>query len=268
MRNSPCRALAALLLLLGCLAGPSAALAQVPEPPPPADTLSPPPPPLPPEVRIIHPAAVQWYHVAAGLGVVGLATLADESLRDNLQAHRSSGKDDVARFFRRMGQPEVFGAVGLGTIAVGLIAGNDKVRLAGERISAGLLTAATITSGLKLAVGRHRPGATPTDAFTFDPFSSNDSWPSGHTTMAFALAASVSDELHSTPVTIGLYSAASLTAWSRLNDDRHWLSDVVMGSLVGITSAKLMSGRWRVLGIRAPRFLFGPPGSVVISSTF
>ena len=268
MRNSRYRAPAALLLLLGCLAAPSAALAQVPEPPPPADTLSPPPPPPPPVVRVINPAAVRWYHVAAGFGVVGLASLADESLRDNLQAHRTSGKDDVAKVFRRMGQPEVFGVVGLGTIAVGLIAGNDKVRLAGERISAGLLTAATITSALKLAVGRHRPGGTPTDAFRFDPFSSDDSWPSGHTTMAFALAASVSDELHSTPATIGLYSAAGLTAWSRLNDDKHWLSDVVMGSLVGITSAKLMSGRWRVLGVRAPKFLFGPAGTVVFSSTF
>jgi membrane-associated phospholipid phosphatase len=203
------------------------------------------------------PSEIRWYHVGAGLGLIALSSLIDESLRDQLQDNRSAGKDDVARAFRRMGQPEVYGVIGLGTLAVGVISGNDRVKRAGERISAGLLTAAAVTSTLKLAIGRRRPEAT-SDAFQFRPFSSNDAWPSGHTTMAFALAASVADEVHSIPVTLGLYGAATLTGWSRLNDNKHWLSDVLAGAAIGVTSAKLMNGRWRVLGLHAPNFLLEP----------
>jgi membrane-associated phospholipid phosphatase len=209
---------------------------------------------------------IRWYHAVAGLAAVALSSVADESLRDEVQSHRSDGKDDFARVVRRMGQPEVYGAVGLGTIAVGILAGNPRVRRAGQRISAGLLTAAFVTMALKESVGRRRPDASH-DAFSFKPFSGRDAWPSGHTTMAFALAASVSDEVHSTPVTIGLYTGAALTGWSRINDDKHWLSDVAMGALVGITSAKLMNGRWRVLGIHAPKFLL-EPGQVGVSLRF
>ncbi len=204
-----------------------------------------------------HPGEFRWYHAGATLGAIALASLLDETLRDKIQAHRSSGKDDVAGVFRRMGQAEVFGTVGLGTITVGILTGNPRIRRAGERISAGLLLAGTLGVVTKEIVGRHRPDLTG-GAYRFKPFSGQDSWPSGHTTMAFALAASVGDEIHSTPVTIGLYSAATLTGWSRLNDNRHWLSDVLAGAALGITSAKMMNGRLRVFGVGAPKFLLEP----------
>ena len=129
-----------------------------------------------------------------------------------------------------------------------------------------MLLAGTLGVLTKEVVGRRRPDLTG-GPYQFKPFSGRDAWPSGHTTMAFALAASVSDEIHSTPVTIGLYSAAALTGWSRLNDNRHWLSDVLGGAALGITSAKLMNGHWRVFGVGAPRFLL-EPGSVGLSLQF
>ena len=69
--------------------------------------------------------------------------------------------------------------------------------------------------------------------------------------MAFALAASVSDEVHSTPVTIGLYTGAALTGWSRINDDKHWLSDVAMGALRG--NHQRQADEWPLAGLRHPR---------------
>ena len=210
--------------------------------------------------------SVRWYHAAAALGVLGAVSLLDASLNDNLQDHRTPGKDDVARVFRRMGQPEIYAVAGLGTIAAGVVAGDKRITMSGERITAGLLFAGVTGSALKLAVGRRRPrsGA---GSHEFHPFSGDDSWPSGHTTMAFALAAGVSDELHSTPAAIALYGAATMTAWSRLNDNRHWLSDVLAGAAVGVTSAKLMNGHWRVFGITGPRFLLGP-GTVGMNLRF
>ena len=63
----------------------------------------------------------------------------------------------------------------------------------------------------------------------------------------------------------GLLAAATAVGWSRINDNRHWLSDVAAGAVIGITSAKFASGRWRVFGIRAPSFIVGPTGAMGLS---
>jgi membrane-associated phospholipid phosphatase len=202
--------------------------------------------------------AFRWWHAGIASGLIALTSLVDRPLRDEVQEDRSSGSDDAARLFRHMGQVEVFGTVGVGTILAGVVAGDAPLRRAGERISASLLVAGGTTTIVKLLVGRYRPNSG-RGAYRFSPFSNSDaSFPSGHATAAFALAASVSDEVRWAPATVGLYGLAALTAWSRLNDDKHWLSDVLAGAAVGVTSAKFINGRWRVFGLRAPRFLLEP----------
>lgn len=191
--------------------------------------------------------------IAAGT-LVG-ASLLDRPIRDYLQDHRTESGDDFARVMKKFGEPVVFAPVPAGLIAVGVISGNHRITRAGGRITAGLFTAALVTNVLK-PIGRVRPRFAD-DAYEFTPFE-GESWPSGHATMAFALAAGLSDEVRSTPVTIALYSAAGLSAWSRMNDNRHWFTDVAAGALIGITSAKVMNGRWSFLGITGPRFLQEP----------
>ena len=93
------------------------------------------------------------------------------------------------------------------------------------------------------------------------PFSGQASLPSGHSAVAFAFATSLADDIHRPWATVGLYGMATAVAWSRVNDNRHWFSDVAAGALVGITSAKLASGRWRIFGIRAPSIIAGPRGA-------
>ena len=199
------------------------------------------------------------------MGFIAASSLLDDQVRDYAQDHRSAGKDNAAKVFRRMGQPEVYATVGLGTLAVGLVSGDRGIRRAGGRITAALLTSGVVTSAIKELVGRKRPNSA-TDPYEFKPVSKDAAFPSGHTAMAFALAASVSDEINAWPATIGLYGAASLTGWSRINDNKHWLSDVFGAAAVGITSAKLMDGKWRVLGIGQPHFLASPGGVVVSMS--
>lgn len=196
------------------------------------------------------------WHVGASIGVIALTTLADKPIRDYLQRHRTDGKDDVARIFKDMGEPDVYLPVPLGLVAVGVVSGNHKITRAGGRITAGLLTAGAITNILK-PIGRIRPKFTD-DAYEFTPLKGSYSWPSGHSAMAFALATGISDEVHFLPLTIGLYGAAATTGWSRMNDNRHWMTDVLGGMLIGITSSKVMSGRWRFLGISGPGFLQEP----------
>jgi len=64
--------------------------------------------------------------------------------------------------------------------------------------------------------------------------------------MAFALATSLAEEIHRPWATAVLYAGATGTAWSRLNDHKQWLSDVLAGATVGFTAAKIVEGRWRI----------------------
>jgi membrane-associated phospholipid phosphatase len=85
---------------------------------------------------------------------------------------------------------------------------------------------------VKQVAGRERPDETSSTS-RFKPFSGHDSFPSGHATVAFALAASLDAEVRSPWLRAVAYPAAALTAWSRVRDRRHWPSDVVMGAAVG-----------------------------------
>jgi membrane-associated phospholipid phosphatase len=232
-----------------------------PAPSPMAGDTTPPPATAPSYRR-----SIEWYHGLAALGAIVLATTIDEPIQRHVQDHRTQTKDDVAYVFRQLGEPEVFVPVALAPVAVGLISGNKGILRAGGRISMSIVTAAVVTDVLKMAVGRKRPSSTD-DAYDFAPFSGNESWPSGHTTVAFAMATSVGDEIGSLPVSIALYTAAGLTGWSRINDNRHWFSDVLAGALVGVTSAKLMNGKWKVFGVSQPKFLASPK-TVGVSLTF
>lgn len=201
--------------------------------------------------------SVDAVHVGITVGILALTTLADKPFRDYLQRHRSDGKDDVARVFKDMGEPDIYAPVPLGLIAAGVISGNHKLTRAGGRITAGLITAGAITNILKPAIGRTRPKFAD-NAYEFTPGKGSYSWPSGHSAMAFALATGISDEVRFTPLTIALYGAAGMTGWSRMNDNRHWLTDALGGMMIGITSAKVMNGRWSFLGITGPGFLQEP----------
>jgi membrane-associated phospholipid phosphatase len=78
------------------------------------------------------------------------------------------------------------------------------------------------------------------------------------------MAASWSDEIHKTWATIGLYGVATGVAVARVYQLEHWVSDVVGGAALGITSAKLVSGRWRIFGLRPPGFLATPTGAAIV----
>lgn len=211
----------------------------------------------------------KWWHGAVAVGAYTLLTTFDDPLQRFVRDNRSEPGNNIAGIARRMGQPEVYLTAGLGVLATGLISGNDRVRDAGLRITSSLALAGTIVTVGKLTAGRMRPSAPGTDGDEFHPFSGNSSAPSGHTAMAFALATALSDEIHNLWVTLGLYTAATATGWSRVNDNAHWTSDVVAGAALGIISAKFVSDRLRLFGLRSPLVGASPTGvSLSWSGTF
>ncbi len=70
------------------------------------------------------------------------------------------------------------------------------------------------------------------------------SFPSGHTATAFMTATMLSKEYgHLSPwVSVGAYSVATTTGLMRMANNKHWLSDVMVGAGVGIISTEF--GYW------------------------
>jgi acid phosphatase family membrane protein YuiD len=203
--------------------------------------------------------SIRWWEAAITVGAIGAVSVFDRRVDDWVQDRRSSHSDDIARVFRTGGEPElVFGVAG-GLLAAGVISGHKDLERSGGRVLASVVTAGLTTAALKVILGRVRP-TDASDQYVFKPFSHYDAFPSGHATMAFALATSLAGEIHRPWATALLYAGASGTAWSRLNDHKHWLSDVLAGATVGITAAKVIEGRWRIFGFGPPRFRVDPAG--------
>src|SRR5437762_5637377 len=75
--------------------------------------------------------------------------------------------------------------------------GHRELASSVARMGVSIGTAGAVTLMLKEAVGRNRPTESPTDADVFQPFSGHASFPSGHTTLAFATAAALDHETSS-----------------------------------------------------------------------
>lgn len=206
--------------------------------------------------------ALQWWHAVATAGGVALLFAVDDPLREFFQDARSDATDDLAGVMKQGKEPVVYAVAGLGAIGVGLVARNGDVARTGAQILASYGLASAMMIGTKWAFGRSRPAATPGDATNFDWFAGdeNASFPSGTAAVVFSLATTASDAIGHPAASVVLYSGATLTSWSRLNDNRHWTSDVALGALFGITAARLVNGRWRVFGLRPPSFIVGPEG--------
>jgi membrane-associated phospholipid phosphatase len=111
-----------------------------------------------------------------------------------------------------------------------------------------VLMANAVTGLLKGTLGRARPfvsnDTNPRDFRFGGGFSTSDrqSFPSGHTTTAFAAAAAVTSEIRrlhpkALPyVATVMYGGATLVGLSRMYHNKHWASDVALGAAVGTFS--------------------------------
>jgi hypothetical protein len=140
--------------------------------------------------------------------------------------------------------------IGGSLYAVGRIGGYDRLADLGLHGTEAVLFAEGVTFMLKGAVGRGRPfltsGQDPDDFHLGKGFSSGDwtSFPSGHTSTAFAAAAAVTNETtrwwpHSTWI-VGplMYGGATAVGLSRMYHNKHWASDVALGAAIGTFSGR------------------------------
>lgn len=200
------------------------------------------------------PFNLDWWHpIAAGGAVAATILVIDEPVRDWMQPAPES-LDGLSDFAARFKDGPVYWYTAAGLAGIGLAAKEPKVAATGVHVITAYGMAGWMNISLKWAFGRTRPSQTPGDVNEFDFFGGgeNAAFPSGSAAVVFSLATTLADAVDRTPVSIVLYAGAGLNSWARLHANRHWVSDVAMGALVGITAAKLVNGEWTVFGLRPP----------------
>jgi membrane-associated phospholipid phosphatase len=173
------------------------------------------------------------------------ATLLDQQIRENLAADNPDDPAEISRLGNALGNGRIALVVTGATYGVAALAGFDEVADPAGRVLASLVAAGMANGLLKASVGRARPRLE-LGPGEFRPFALDNGWqsfPSGHATVAFALATAISAEADHPWVTVLTFSGAGLVAWSRSHEDRHWASDVVAGAAVGTVTAYHTSRR-------------------------
>ncbi|TWJ17077.1 phosphatase PAP2 family protein [Geobacter argillaceus] len=179
-------------------------------------------------------AGLGWGAVAA-LGATGLAYVYDTNVRDRLQTTRSDRLDKAADAGSLVGNPFLHLGVAAVVYGGGIVADSLRYKELGEMMGESLILADAATLVLKEATGRARP-LTGSGKDNFRPFSfrSNyDSLPSMHTASSFALASVVSATTDSVLTRFAAYGAATFVGFSRLYQNKHWASDVILGAAIG-----------------------------------
>ena len=173
--------------------------------------------------------------LAAGALVAGAALL-DGPVDRSVPSGGGTTLAWATRALNHGGRPAYAAVAVGGAYAGGRLAGAPELSSSAAHVGAALLASGIANGTLKYVVGRERPSDT-RDPFRFRPFNASNRWqsfPSGHSVVAFSLAASVSEEAGRPWVTALTYGGASLVGWSRIYDDKHWTSDVVGGALLGV----------------------------------
>ncbi|MGD0592026.1 MAG: phosphatase PAP2 family protein [Bacteroidota bacterium] len=182
-----------------------------------------------------------WLKLGAmGAGSFVLIETADQPARDFILKDRSylySVPIEAGRIWGELYSPIVLFA---GFAAHSLITNNTSTRKVAYEIGQASLYTGAITYILKTAFGRARPYMNEGTS-SYHPFSFRDdyhSFPGGHTATAFVLSTVLSRNAGPTWLKILAYLPAAITPFSRIYEDKHWVSSNFFGGTLGYFVAK------------------------------
>lgn len=182
-----------------------------------------------------HFEAKDWLILGGVATTTALAFTVDEDVRDFMHRNRTDFLDKYTVVGRQYGEVLTAGIISGAIYFGGLAAGSTEVRETGRMLIETLAYAGIVTTVLKSALGRSRPFLNE-GAFKFRGLQFKNehiSLPSGHSTVAFAMSSVLASRIKNTYASIGLYSLAAFTAFQRMYDDKHWLSDTILGAAIG-----------------------------------
>ena len=218
-----------------------------------------------------HQTGKEWARIGIyGASVAALSVIADEPVqRFATKLHNNSKTvSNVSSYVTKFGgRYELYSLAALG--GYGFIFNNKKMQTTTLLATQAYITSGIMESILKAVSGRQRPSYynpnhTEPEPYFHGPFykkgidvsghAVNSSFPSGHTTVIFAAATVFAKEYKNTPwVPVVAYSAASLVGLSRITENKHWTTDVVVGATLGyLTGRQVVNNYHRYAKLKAP----------------
>jgi membrane-associated phospholipid phosphatase len=184
---------------------------------------------------VVAPVDPYLVGTAAVAGVFALTYVFDKDIRSNLAGAHSGtlkGFTDAGSF---VGNPYIHIGAVAAIYGAGALTDSPRYMRLGEELGEALLLADGSTLVLKQAVGRGRPGTGDSNS-NYRPLqfkTDYDSLPSMHTASSFAIAHVLASKTESLPMKIACYAAAGFVGFSRLYQDKHWASDLIVGAAIG-----------------------------------
>lgn len=194
--------------------------------------------------------------VGAGLSLT--ARSFDDEVQDAI-ADKATGVGDVGD---AIGDRFVVTGAIVGLFVLGQVTPDSRFRQVMFDLAQGLIINGVITTALKRSFGRQRPDST-----------SFSSFPSGHTSSLFSLTTILAR--HFGPkVGIPALATATFVAVSRVEDNEHFLSDIVAGGTVGFIVGRTVTAHLAHGSVGSERRVSVSPfpvrrgGGVYVSLTF
>jgi membrane-associated phospholipid phosphatase len=165
-----------------------------------------------------------WLSIGAAVATVGHSV--DRPVSRRLST--SPLLDGVFESGATVGGARLQLAGALTTYTIGRITNSPKVALVGGDLLRAQIIAQALTAGVKMSARRTRPDGT------------QYSFPSGHTSVTFASATVLQRDL-GWKAGVPAYAVATYVAASRIQEKRHFLSDVAFGAAIGIIAGRTVT---------------------------
>ena len=183
-----------------------------------------------------HTAPQQALRLSRGMWTTVAVLGAGASLAKRLEDERATARllegagplefvIDVADWY---GDGITLGTATVGLYLWGALTGAPEPKSFSRDLTESLLLSGGIVWALKTSVDARRPDG------------GRYSFPSGHTASAFA-AAPIFHKYYGTEAGIAAYTLACFTGMGRMEDRRHYLTDVLVGAAIGVTCGRQVS---------------------------
>jgi membrane-associated phospholipid phosphatase len=180
--------------------------------------------------------SLNWLAIGAVIATTGRSV--DRSVSQSLST--STRLENVFEPGKTIGGARLQLGAAAATYAIGRMTGSPKIALVGRDLLKAQIITQTLTAAIKMSVRRTRPD------------DEHYSFPSGHASVTFATATVLHRDL-GWKVGIPAYGIATYVAASRIQEKRHFLSDVAFGAAIGI-----IAGRTVTVGRGDARFTLAP----------
>jgi len=187
-----------------------------------------------------------WITTTAVVGTTVFLITQDDNIQDFFQQNRNYYTDNASKYFF---DPLGKGYYSLPLLGILYLKGIFKEDVRAETTALNgvkaFVISGIIAKIIKQLTHRHRPNQDEiSDPWNWDgPISDTEynSFPSGHTVSGFSIAAVLASSYKDKKwIPVLSYSLATINGLARINDNKHWASDVFMGAVLGIAIGKLV----------------------------